>query len=128
MPSGLISTSSKGMGFMSTAATSGEKGTVDSPWKELDQSMPLAPFAAGGTAKAGSPEPPLAVCEKAVGASGMAPTPWGREYGAEGIGLVWDSAKGVLVFLVAGEEALGFAAELLLLLLAVVVLVVADRL
>jgi len=43
--------------------------------------------------------------------------------------LVWDSAKGVLVFFAAGEEALGFAVELLtLILLAVVVLVVADRL
>ena len=72
MPSGLISTSSKGMGFISTAATSGEKGVVDSPWKELDQSMPLPP-------KAGSPAPPLAVCEKADEASGMAPTPCGCE-------------------------------------------------
>jgi hypothetical protein len=55
--------------------------------------------------------------------------PCGRAYGAEGTGLVWDSAKGVLMFFVVGEEALGFAVELLpLILLAVVVLVVADRL
>lgn len=49
MPSGLTSTSSKGMGFMSTAATSGAKGTVDRPWKEEDQSMP------GASAEGGAP-------------------------------------------------------------------------
>lgn len=41
MPSGLISTSSKGIGFISTAATSGLKGVVDKPWNEEDQSIPL---------------------------------------------------------------------------------------
>jgi hypothetical protein len=98
---------------------------VDRPWKELDQSMPLPP-------KAGSLGPPLTVWEKAgEGASGMAPMPWGRAYGADGTGLIWDSAKGVLAFLEAGVGALGFAAGLLLLLLgrlAVFVLVVAGRL
>lgn len=82
MPSGLISTSSAGRGRISTAATSAPKGTVDSPWKELDQSMPLSTGPAGDE-KAEA---------EAGGASGMAPSSWGREYGAEGTGLVWDSA------------------------------------
>lgn len=121
MPSGLISTSSNGMGFISTAATSGEKGTVDSPWKELDQSMPLSPEGAAGVANTG--------LENAVGASGMEFMPCGGEYGADGAGLVCDSAKGVLVFLAVEEEGVGFAAELLLLLFVVVAAnVVADRL
>lgn len=90
IPSGLISTSSKGMGAISTAATSGLKGVVDRPWNEDDQSMPLPP-------KAGSEVAP-AFC------SGMAPCPGGCEYGAEKTGLIWFSAKAEVVGLAAAED------------------------
>lgn len=43
IPSGLTSTSSNGIGAISTSAASLENGAADRPWKDFDQSTCLSP-------------------------------------------------------------------------------------
>lgn len=43
IPSGLTSTSSNGIGAISTSAASLENGAADKPWKDFDQSTCFSP-------------------------------------------------------------------------------------